>query len=128
MRVFKDVKLVEQLGSGIQRILKVYDKTIFRFSTNFLKVSFPAENVGKSVGKSVGESVGKKVRKNPEELALKLNKTQKGIIRLIQSDKNITQAEISQQLNISTRTVERNMKKLQDENIIIRVGVLANSK
>jgi len=41
---------------------------------------------------------------------------------LIQSDKNITQAEISQQLNISTRTVERNMKKLQEENIIIRVG------
>ena len=40
MRVFKDVKLVEQLGSGVQRILKVYDKNIFKFSLNFLKVSF----------------------------------------------------------------------------------------
>ncbi|MDD2481467.1 MAG: ATP-binding protein [Lutispora sp.] len=26
MRVFKDVKLVEQLGSGVQRILKIYEK------------------------------------------------------------------------------------------------------
>lgn len=57
MRVFKDVKLVEQLGSGIQRILKVYDKNIFKICTNFLKVSFPIENVGKNVGKDVGKTI-----------------------------------------------------------------------
>jgi len=118
MRVFKDVKLVEQLGSGIQRILKVYDKCIFGFSANFLKVSFPAENVGKDVGKNVGKDVGKDVG----EKLQKLNDTQKRIISLIQSNKDITQAEISEQLNVTTRTVERNMKKLQENNIINRVG------
>ena len=106
MRVFKDVKLVEQLGSGIQRILKSYDKSIFRFSTNFLKVSFPIENVGENVG----------------EKPLKLNNTQKRIIELIQIKGDITQIEIGEKLNITTRTVERNMKKLQDRNIITRVG------
>ena len=34
MRVFKDVKLVEQLGSGVQRILKMYERSIFKFSPN----------------------------------------------------------------------------------------------
>ena len=118
MRVFKDVRLVEQLGSGIQRILKVYDKSIFGFSSNFLKVSFPAENVGKVVGKNVGKVVGK----NAVDKLIKLNDTQKRIISLIQSNKDITQAEISEQLNVTTRTVERNMKKLQENNIISRVG------
>lgn len=36
MRVFKDVRLVEQLGSGVQRILKMYDREIFRFSMNYI--------------------------------------------------------------------------------------------
>lgn len=41
MRVFKDVGLVEQLGSGMSRILKVYDKSIFKISEHFIKVEFP---------------------------------------------------------------------------------------
>ncbi|MDO4345113.1 MAG: ATP-binding protein, partial [Eubacteriales bacterium] len=41
MRVFKDVGLVEQLGSGMSRILKIYDKSIFHISEHFIKVEFP---------------------------------------------------------------------------------------
>ena len=40
MRVFKDVGLVEQLGSGMSRILKEYDKSIFHISEHFIKVLF----------------------------------------------------------------------------------------
>ncbi len=32
MRIFKDVGLVEQLGSGMSRILKAYDKSAFDIS------------------------------------------------------------------------------------------------
>ena len=40
MRVFKDVGLVEQLGSGMSRILRAYDRSVFSISPNFLVVSF----------------------------------------------------------------------------------------
>ena len=40
MRVFKDVDLVEQLGSGMERIMSVYDKSIFEFLPNFLRINF----------------------------------------------------------------------------------------
>lgn len=40
MRVFKDMDLVEQLGSGMERILAVYDKSIFKISANYIKVTF----------------------------------------------------------------------------------------
>ena len=75
-----------------------------------MKVSFPIDNVGDNVGENVGEK------------PLKLNNTQKRIIELIQIKGDITQIEIGEQLNITTRTVGRNMKKLQDSNIITRVG------
>lgn len=102
--------MVEQLGSGVQRILKIYDKNIFKFSPNLLKVCFPIKNVGENVGGNVGEKT------------IKLNKTQKNILSLINQIKYITKAEISIKLNKTTRTIERNMKKLQEENIIVRVG------
>ena len=41
MRVFKDVGLVEHLGSGMSRILKEYDKSIFHISPRSIKVVFP---------------------------------------------------------------------------------------
>lgn len=40
MRVFKDIGLVEQLGSGMSRILKAYDKSVFDISDNFMVVKF----------------------------------------------------------------------------------------
>ncbi|MFT6923846.1 MAG: ATP-dependent DNA helicase RecG [Crocinitomicaceae bacterium] len=40
MRIFKDLNLVEQLGSGVPRILKAYDRDNFTFSENFIRMTF----------------------------------------------------------------------------------------
>ena len=40
IRVFKDVDLIENIGSGVLRILKAYDKSCFIFMDHFLRVSF----------------------------------------------------------------------------------------
>lgn len=40
IRVFKDVDLIENIGSGVLRILDVYDKKCFKFMEHFLRVSF----------------------------------------------------------------------------------------
>src|SRR5690554_3199182 len=42
MRIFKDLDLVEQLGSGIPRVLQAYAKDSFHFSENFLRVTLPS--------------------------------------------------------------------------------------
>jgi ATP-dependent DNA helicase RecG len=41
MRIFKDVDLVEQLGSGVPRIIASYAKECFNFSDNFLRMVLP---------------------------------------------------------------------------------------
>ncbi|MBQ6504574.1 MAG: putative DNA binding domain-containing protein [Flexilinea sp.] len=40
MRVFRDLGLVEQLGSGMGRILRVYDRSIFRITDHYLVATF----------------------------------------------------------------------------------------
>ena len=42
MRIFRDLDLVEYLGSGIPRILTSYGRECFRFTENFLRMTFPA--------------------------------------------------------------------------------------
>ena len=42
MRIYKDLNLVEHLGSGVPRILESYSKDCFKFSANFLRMTFPS--------------------------------------------------------------------------------------
>jgi len=43
MRVFRDLDMVEQLGSGIPRILAYYPKSTYHFSANFIRLVLPFE-------------------------------------------------------------------------------------
>lgn len=45
MRIFKDLELVEQLGSGVPRILQSYRRECFRFLDNFIRMTFPSSQV-----------------------------------------------------------------------------------
>ncbi|MFV0346796.1 MAG: RNA-binding domain-containing protein [Bacteroidales bacterium] len=45
MRIYRDLGMVEQLGSGIPRILKSYDRSCFRFSNSFIRMSFPINEI-----------------------------------------------------------------------------------
>ena len=42
MRIYKDLNLVEHLGSGVPRMLESYPKDFFKFSSNFLRMTFPS--------------------------------------------------------------------------------------
>lgn len=41
MRIYRDLELVELLGSGIPRILRAYGEECFKFTDNFICVTFP---------------------------------------------------------------------------------------
>ena len=43
MRVFKDLDIVEYLGSGMPRILKAYPRESFVFTANFIRTVFPID-------------------------------------------------------------------------------------
>lgn len=108
MRVFKDVDLVEQLGSGIPRILETYGKECFKFSDNFIRMVFPkvvVEEESNQVGNQVGNQESNQVVLNKySELAAHLTKiyqdeqfkpTSKSIEKYIEESENLTNKEYS---------------------------------
>lgn len=56
MRIYRDVELVESLGSGIPRILRAYGEDCFKFTDNFIRITLPASiQVKKLVSILIGE-------------------------------------------------------------------------
>ena len=41
MRIYRDMELVESLGSGIPRILRAYGEDCFKFTDNFIRITLP---------------------------------------------------------------------------------------
>lgn len=112
IRVFKDVDLIENIGSGVLRILDAYDKSCFKFMDHFLRVSF-------------------KYKENPFEYDQKidqesnqnnLNLIQNKILALIKQNPKITQIEIAKILGVSREKVKYNIAILKVNNILERIG------
>lgn len=114
MRVFKDVGLVEQLGSGMSRILKAYDRSIFDISEHFIKVEFPfwaLENTAIiATGNEIGNDNGND--KGDERKALEI----------LRQEPSITAKAMAAKMGVSVRKIGRIMKKLRDDGNISRIG------
>ena len=76
MKVFNDLDLVEQMGTGIIRILQSYDKKSFEFFPNFIRVTFPFNK--------------DKFREEEANEIAELTETQKSIINLMSDSPTIT--------------------------------------
>lgn len=112
--------------------IKENDKNV---TVNYGKVTANNENDTRNVKKvSVNDkNVTRNVTVNSENISVnnknitvKLTQTQKDILNLIKENPCITQNEIASKLNIARETVNRNMKKLQQEKIIQRLGADKN--
>ena len=94
--------MVEQLGSGITRILECYDRSCFTFTDNFVRMAFPV----------VGDQVGGQV-----EL---LTERQKEILELIIEDTGISRKNLSEILGINQSAVQKHIDTLKKKGIISR--------
>ena len=116
MRIFRDLNFVEQLGTGIQRVLKTYDKSIFEFFPNHIRVTVPFNNNEFKGNNEISENVPFK----------SLNNLQKSIIKLIMDKPSITQEELARLLDVNKRTIIRNFKMLIECDYVERVGANKN--
>jgi len=127
MRVFRDVDMVESLGSGMRRICKVYSKGIYIFSTNFIRASIPFHSQ-KSNDTPDYETLFGSV--NGSVKTLQPTKRQLDILSIIANltdtsgsvKKGITTKEILSKMNLSERTIYRELSVLKQMGYIQRVG------
>lgn len=102
MRVYRDLELVEQLGSGVPRILESYGKECFRFMGNFIRMTFPASEEVLPQGGLV--------------------ESQRKIVELVRANPRISKKEMAESIGINTTAIDKHIKRLRDINILKRVG------
>lgn len=115
MRVFKDLELVEHLGTGIRKILKKYDKSIYQFYPHFIIVSIKYNK----------NDFEYRIQNNAIKVdysKLNLSKIEESIVKLILDRPTITQAEMAALLNITSRMVRYHLSGLVNNGYIKRVG------
>jgi predicted HTH transcriptional regulator len=107
MRVFKDLELAEHLGSGLDKILKVYDKNSFKITQNFMKNIFmSARNI-------------KAQEEAQEEAQEDLTETEKKILYYLQ-DSSLSSKELSNRLGLKSLSgsFKKAIKHLLEMNLI----------
>ena len=114
MRVFKDVGLVEQLGSGMSRILKMYDKSIFHISEHFIKVEFPFSMPKSTSIIATGNDTGNEIGNDKSD--------REKVLEVLRLEPSITAKAMSEKIDMSTRKIGRIMKQLREDGSIARVG------
>ena len=62
------------------------------------------------------------VQKNDQNVQIKLTERQRSILAILKEDGSVTLEFVAQKLNVSTKTVYRDMLRLQKLNLIERVG------
>lgn len=102
MRVYRDLELVEHLGSGLGRILKVYGKDSFVISQNFMKNVFVSNIALIDGGVSGGVSGG-------------VNGGVNELFKVIKDNPNLRANQLSEMMQVSLRSIQRWLKQLKDE-------------
>ncbi len=110
MKVFYDMDLVEQLGTGIVRILKYYDKSVFEVYPNFIRINFP---IDKSLNAIDHQEL---INTKPKSI----NQREMEIVNIIGSNPYATQKEMAEIFNVNIRTIKRDFSRLIKKGMIER--------
>lgn len=144
MRIFRDVEMVESLGSGMPRIMEVYGRECFTFMEHFIRFTVPFnKNVTDNVTEENTDSQKhmekgqkhvemdieyvEKDEKHVESIGTKtlqktLQKTPQKIMDLIMKNPDITTQEMATLIGIDRSNIARAIKKLQERGLVRRVG------
>ena len=115
IRIFKDLDMVEQLGSGVPRILAYYDKACFKFSENFLRMTFPIDKEDNTIsGGAIGGAIGGQIPM--------LTQRQKEVLDVLKQDSKISYRTIAKELKINESAVLKHIEILKEKGYIERIG------
>ena len=129
--IFSQMGLVEAWGSGIKRILNAAEeyglpKPRFQEFDNMFRVELFRNNSMTESEKKFGVNSEKSRSKDGDKVEkirdYELTYTQKKIVNLLLANRQLSAAKIAEQLDLGSRSIEKNIKKLKEYGILIRHG------
>jgi predicted HTH transcriptional regulator len=118
MRVFRDMELVEQIGSGMSRILRAYDRSVFELSPSFTVVTFPFAHAFASSQPAEPSQV--------EKINGKINGKIKSTLEVLRRTPDATIPMLAKLTGKSRSSVSRDLKEYQNAGLIRREGSRKN--
>ena len=126
MRIFHDVVMVEQLGSGMNRILQYYDKGIFEIYEDTIKVVFipNGSQIVREQFKNSSEIVQESSNSSKNRSRKKVSKEaiKAAIVSYLRNNSKATYQEIGDEVDIKKTTVFKYLSELVEAGIIERIG------
>jgi len=123
MRVFKDVELVEGLGSGMRRILEAYDRSVFEITPSFIVVTFPYAS---DFERSAGENDCSSDRKMSEDVSEVLTEAElkkvKPILDYFEYHDSITPQKAREITAKTAKTTWRYLNMLCERGLMESIG------
>ena len=124
MRIFHDVDMVEQFGSGMNKILQYYDKGIFEIFDDTIKVVFKfAMSVDEAIPN--GSQITRESFNNSDVVPKKkVSKAavKAAIVSYLRNNSKATYQEIGDEVEIKKTTVFKYLSELVEAGIIERIG------
>jgi len=121
MRIFRDVDLVEQLGTGMEKILSTYSSDVFKISPNFLRVEFKFDSLGNESEDKMRKKEGdfpKTSQRLPKDFPITATRT----FELIKQNPCATVVQLAEEEGVSDRTIKAHIALLKDNGFIKRAG------
>jgi len=107
MRVFRDMELVEQIGSGMSRILDAYDRSIFELTPGFTVVTFPFAKGFESINDTINDRLNGKI---------------KSTLEILKNNPTATTADLVAITGKSQSSIARELKDYQNAGLLRREG------
>jgi predicted HTH transcriptional regulator len=109
MRIFKDLEFVEQLGSGIPKIVDKYGRNVISVSESVVQATLAFDcDMGE---KHPQKSIQKSIQKSPQK-----------ILAAITENPEISIQKIADLIGLSAIAVKKHLQKMKTEGTIRRVG------
>ena len=125
-RLFIRLSLMEQTGHGVPLIVREYGRDAFEFLDGFLRVTIPFNretDAGTEIfSEKTSGNVSGKISGKEKVSGKNISGTSEKILHLILEQPDITLPELSRQTGRTERAVSYNLRKLQDEGRLTRVG------
>ena len=132
--IFNQMGLIEAWGTGIGRIRELaksyglpepeFTEMPSFFRVNLYRKPLPMQSIGKTSvehRQNIGENDNHQFKTDA-----KLNTTQQKIINLLSEQPEMTGAQLAEQIGISKRNIENNIKTLRELGMLIRHGSARN--
>ncbi|MBO7606988.1 MAG: putative DNA binding domain-containing protein [Paludibacteraceae bacterium] len=125
MRVFRDVEMVEALGSGMNRIMRIYGRENFEFGGNYIRMTVPyawKEKDNMSNADLMDGTVNGIVNGTVNGTVNILAEKEKELLKMIAEYPNYSYEQYAELTQSSRRTIARMLKHLQELDVVIRIG------